>query len=57
MEFRDGWKIYAWHGVPVSERVIETPGTLTRDDVVGEMNPVVRHAIFERLFLYHGGHF
>jgi len=57
MEFRDGWKIYAWHGVPVSERVIEAPGTLTRDDVVGEMNPVVRHAIFERLFLYHGGHF
>jgi hypothetical protein len=49
VEYPDGWGFYAWHGVPVSERVILEPDTLTRDDFLGERNVEARRIIQERM--------
>jgi len=49
VEYRDGWGIYAWHGVRVSERIILRPETLTREDLLKEPNVEVRRVIQERM--------
>lgn len=49
VRFRDGWSIYAWHGVRVPAKLIETPSQITRDDVVAETNAEVRRAMYERV--------
>jgi hypothetical protein len=51
VEYPDGWGFYAWHGVPVSERVIFAPETLTREDFIGEPNIEARRIIRERMGL------
>ncbi len=53
VEYRDGWGVYAWHGVRVPERVIRAPDELTRDDFLGEENVATRRIIQERM----GGRF
>jgi len=53
VQFRDGWRIYAWHGVRLSgefgQRLIETPDSITREDLMGVTNAEVRRAALERL--------
>ena len=49
VEYPDGWGFYAWHGVPVSERVITAPEELNRDDFFGAANVEARRIIQERL--------
>ncbi|NMP23792.1 DUF6745 domain-containing protein, partial [Sulfobacillus harzensis] len=49
VRFRDGWSIYAWHGVRVPAQLIDTPSLITRDDILSEMNAEVRRAMMERL--------
>jgi hypothetical protein len=49
LEYRDGWGVYAWHGVPVPERVIVQPETLTREDWLNERNLEVRRVMQERM--------
>jgi hypothetical protein len=49
VEYLDGWGFFAWHGVPVSERVILEPDTLTREDFLGERNVEARRVIQERM--------
>ena len=49
LAFLDGWKLYMWHGVRVSEQVIEAPDTLTRDQVLKEDNAEVRRAVIARM--------
>jgi hypothetical protein len=49
VEYHDGWRFYAWHGVRVPERVILAPEQLTRDDFLGEPNVEVRRVIQERM--------
>ena len=49
VEYRDGWGFFAWHGVPVPERVILEPDTLTREDFLGESNVEARRIIQERM--------
>jgi hypothetical protein len=35
VEYPDGWGLWAWHGAPVSRRVIEAPESLSLTDVLG----------------------
>jgi hypothetical protein len=49
LEYRDGWGVYAWHGVVVPERVIMQPETLTREDWLNERNLEVRRVMQERM--------
>jgi hypothetical protein len=49
VEYRDGWGFFAWHGVPVPERVILEPDELTRDDFLSERNVETRRIIQERM--------
>jgi len=49
MEFKDGWKVYAYHGVTVSAQVIETPETITIEQIKKEENAEVRRCMVERM--------
>ncbi|MBO0792339.1 MAG: hypothetical protein J2P36_15525 [Ktedonobacteraceae bacterium] len=49
IRYRDGWGVYAWHGVRVPEKLILHPGQVTREDWMQERNVEVRRAIQERL--------
>jgi hypothetical protein len=49
VEYRDGWGFFAWHGVPVPERVVLEPAALTRQDFLGERNAEARRIIQERM--------
>jgi len=44
----DGWGLWYWHGVPVSQHVIETPGTITVAQIESETNAEVRRVLIER---------
>jgi hypothetical protein len=45
---RDGWPVYAWHGVRVTQQVIEAPETLTAQQILAEPNAEVRRVMMER---------
>jgi hypothetical protein len=47
--FRDGWKLYRWHGTNVSERLILRPGSYTAEEIKAETNSEVVRALAERL--------
>lgn len=47
--FRDRFAVYAWHGVRVPQQLIESPDSLTREDLLRESNAEVRRAYRERL--------
>ena len=47
--FRDGWSIWAWHGVRVPRQVIEAPESLRWRQILGERNAAVRSVMIERL--------
>jgi hypothetical protein len=49
VRWRDGWTLYAWHGVRVPAALIETPSQITRADLLAERNAEVRRAMMERL--------
>jgi hypothetical protein len=49
MQYRDGWSVYAWHGVRVPEKVILQPEHVTREEWMQEFNAETRRAIQERL--------
>src|SRR6266498_2679357 len=46
---RDGWAVWAVHGVRVARRVVEAPGTLTVEQISGEPNVEVRRIMIDRL--------
>lgn len=47
--FRDGWSVWAWHGVRVPQRVIEQPETLTVTKALAEQNAEVRRVMMTRI--------
>jgi hypothetical protein len=49
MEFKDGWKIYSYHGTTVSAQLIEYPETITIDQIKNEGNAEVRRCMIERM--------
>ncbi|HET8846324.1 MAG TPA: hypothetical protein VFN35_32985 [Ktedonobacteraceae bacterium] len=49
IEFRDGWQIYAWHGVVVPAHVILSPEKLTREDWLTTSDIEVRRVIQEMM--------
>lgn len=49
VEYADGWGIYTWHGVPVSEKTILYPEEITREDIMKETNLDVRRCMQEKL--------
>jgi hypothetical protein len=49
IEYHDGWKLYAWHGVLVPEQVILHPERLTREDWLHEPDLEVRRIIQEQM--------
>lgn len=48
LEFPDGYKIYAWRGVPVPRDVIESPQTLTSRRIDEERNIEIRRALIDK---------
>lgn len=49
VEYRDGWGIYAWHGVAVPRKVIVKPEALTREDFFRQRDIETRRVIQERM--------
>lgn len=47
--WRDGWALYYWHGVNVTEQIICRPQTLTVEQIRTEMNVEVRRVMIERI--------
>jgi hypothetical protein len=46
--FRDGWGVWAWHGVRVPQRVIERPEQITIGEIQKEQNVEVRRVMMGR---------
>ena len=48
ISFRDGWELYAWHGVQVPPKVVLNPELLTIGEIEGMTNVEVRRVAIER---------
>ena len=48
LAFRDGYGLYAWHGVRLPAQVIESPDSLTHEQILGEPNAEVRRVMITR---------
>jgi hypothetical protein len=51
VSFPDGWALYYWHGVRVSQDIIEAPDAITSQAVLQESNAEVRRVMVERMGL------
>lgn len=49
VEWRDGEKLFYWHGVAVNEKIIMRPETFTKAEYLAEQNTEIRRALSERL--------
>ena len=47
--WRDGWELYYWHGVRVTQQIVMEPQTLTIEQVRAEENAEVRRVMIERM--------
>ena len=48
IEWRDGFKLHAWHGVAVPANVIEAPATITVEQIKNEAGVEIRRIMRER---------
>lgn len=48
MAFADEYALWAWHGIRVSQQVIESPATLTIEEIKNEENAERRRVMIER---------
>lgn len=48
LEYADGMRVYAWHGVRVPREVIDSPESITVASIEAERNAEVRRAMIER---------
>lgn len=49
LEWKDGYRLFFWHGVEVSEKLILRPDEVSRSDILQEENAERRRAMMERL--------
>jgi len=49
LAYPDGWGVWAWNGVRVTEQIILHPDTLTPQQIVQETNAQVRQVMVERI--------
>ena len=49
VQYPDGWGVWAWNGVRVTEQIILTPETLTPIQIAKEPNAQVRQVMVERV--------
>ena len=49
IRWRDGWALWYWHGVQVTQQVIESPETIAVAQIDGEKNAEIRRIMIERL--------
>jgi hypothetical protein len=49
IEYPDGWGVWAWNGVRVTEQIILRPDTLTAEQIAKESNAQVRQVMVERI--------
>jgi len=47
--WRDGWELWYWHGVAVTEQIIMRPETITARQLASEKNLEVRRIMIERM--------
>ena len=47
IEYRDGWKVYAWKGILIPAEIVENPESLTVAQIMGEDNTEVRRAMVD----------
>lgn len=47
IEYRDGWKIYAWKGILIEKDIIEKPDSLTVSRIMAEQNTEVRRVMVD----------
>ena len=47
--WRDGYALFFWHGIRVSEQIIMRPETITAEQVLAETNSEVQRAMAERM--------
>jgi len=48
LEFPDGYKIFAWRGMPVPPEIIEAPQSLTSERIDAERNIEIRRALIDK---------
>jgi hypothetical protein len=48
IEYRDGWGVYAWHGVRVPDWIILQPELITVEKIDQEQNAEIRRVMLER---------
>ena len=49
IKWDDGYGVYFWRGVAVSEKLIKHPETYTKKDIISESNAELRRCIMEKL--------
>lgn len=49
VSYRDGFAVWVWHGVKVTKQIIESPETLTAEQVRAETNIEVRRVMTSRM--------
>ena len=49
VQWKDGYANHFWHGVPASQKLIETPEAITKEDFIREENAEVRRVYMEKL--------
>ena len=48
IEYRDGWGVYAWHGLRVPDWIILKPEEITPEKISAETNAEIRRVMIER---------
>jgi hypothetical protein len=47
IEYRDGWKVYAWKGILIPKDIVETPEKLTVASILNQDNTEIRRAMVD----------
>ncbi len=48
LQFRDGFEVFAWHGVVVPQNAIKNPETITLNQILSEQNVEVRRVLTQQ---------